>query len=75
MVRFLSSDAFRLDTKLKSVNLSSKCLSILDSTFYGCSALTSVGDISSLTIIKINTFNGCSSLKSVNLSSNCITIE
>ena len=50
-------------------------VSIGNNAFYGCSSLTSVGDLSACTSIGVYAFEGCSSLTSVGDLSACTSIS
>ena len=72
-VKTLLASEFAGDTNLTSVDLGN-VISINVNAFQGCTALTSVGDTSGITVINQCTFNGCSKLVNID-TSNVTTIN
>ena len=64
-VKEIKDDAFRYQTRLKSITIPDSVTSIDDSAFYGCSGLTSVTIPDSVTSIGYEAFRDCDKLQDI----------
>lgn len=73
-VTSIAKNAFKKNTKLKTIKIGSNVTTIGDGAFYGCTNLTTVTIGKNVKTIGSNAFYGCKKLKTVSMGSSVTTI-